>query len=83
VAKINIDVAGLGGACGAKKELIGRAHMAATREREGITAGMHKPKEKAPFGEYAKASRATWAEWGRWWPAREVGRHGLSWVARN
>jgi hypothetical protein len=25
---------------------------------------MRKPKEKVPFGEYAKASQASWAEWG-------------------
>jgi hypothetical protein len=51
-----------------------RAHMSVRDEREGATAGMHKPEEKAPFSKCAKASRADWAE--RWrrrpggsWPA--------------
>jgi hypothetical protein len=32
--------------------------MSVREEREGATTGMHKPKEKAPFGECAKASQA-------------------------
>jgi hypothetical protein len=39
-------------------------HGSDTREREGATAGMHKPEEKVPFGEYAKASRNDLAEQG-------------------
>jgi hypothetical protein len=38
--------------------------MAATRQREGATVGMHIPKVKGPFGEYAKVSQASWAERG-------------------
>jgi hypothetical protein len=55
-----------------KKRLTGRAHMSAREERESATAGMHKPEEKVPFGECAKASRANWTKQGRrqpegWW----------------
>jgi hypothetical protein len=45
-----------------KKRLTGRAHMSAREERESATAGMHKPEEKVPFGECAKASRANWTK---------------------
>jgi hypothetical protein len=47
-----------------KRGPIGGAHMAATQEGEGAITGMHKPEEKAHFGEYAKASQVGWAEWG-------------------
>jgi hypothetical protein len=41
------------------------ARMGVTQERErGVTVGMHKPEEKAPFGEYDKACRGGWAERG-------------------
>jgi hypothetical protein len=43
-----------------KRGPTGGARMAVTREREGATTGMHKPEEKVPFGECAKASQAEW-----------------------
>jgi hypothetical protein len=55
----------LGGAGRKKIGLIGRLHMSVRKGREGVTAGMHKPEEKACFGEYAKVSQASWAERGR------------------
>jgi hypothetical protein len=37
------------------------ASMAVIGGTKDVTSGMHNPKEKAPFGEYAKAARAEWA----------------------
>jgi hypothetical protein len=37
-------------------KLTGRAHMVVTGGRKYITARMHNPKEKAPFGVYAKVA---------------------------
>jgi hypothetical protein len=54
-----------GGAGTKKKGLIGGAHMSVREEREGAIARLHKPEEKAPFCECAKASQADWAEWRR------------------
>jgi hypothetical protein len=46
----------------AVQEVEVRARKVVTREGQGVTAGMHKPKEKVPFGKCAKASRVGWAE---------------------
>jgi hypothetical protein len=49
----------LGGVIRMEKGLTGGARMSAREEREGATARMHKPEEKAPFGECAKHLRPT------------------------
>jgi hypothetical protein len=43
-------------------ELTGGPHMAVTRERGGISAGVRKVKGNTPFGKYANAAWAEWAE---------------------
>jgi hypothetical protein len=58
----------LGGVGMKKKRVTGGAYMSAREEREGATARMQKPEEKAAFGECAKASRADWAKQGRLGP---------------
>jgi hypothetical protein len=72
---------GLGSASARKGlELTGGAHLAVTRETGSVIAGLRKLKEEAPFGKYAKAAQAEWAErvhgglWG------EAGRHGGGWA---
>jgi hypothetical protein len=41
---------------------MGGAFLAATWERGNAADGLHKPEEEAPFGKYAKAAQAEWAE---------------------
>jgi hypothetical protein len=53
---------------------MGGAHVAVKGGRKDFTAGMRNPKEKAPFGEYAKVAWAEWAARGRQRPAGEEGR---------
>jgi hypothetical protein len=36
--------------------------MAVTWEKESVIAGLRKLEEEAPFGKYAKAAQAEWAE---------------------
>jgi hypothetical protein len=56
--------------------------MTTTRDSEGVAAGVHKPEEKVPFGEYAKASWASCVERDSGVRRGEVGRHGQTWVGR-
>jgi hypothetical protein len=37
-------------------------HGSDVRERDGVVAGMHKVEGNTPFGKYAKAAQAEWAE---------------------
>jgi hypothetical protein len=45
-------------------ELTGGPHMAVMCEREGISVGVRKVEENTPFGKYANAAWAEWAERG-------------------
>jgi hypothetical protein len=40
---------------------------------QGATVRMHNLEGKAPFGKYAKAARAEWAEQGRRWSTGQSG----------
>jgi hypothetical protein len=70
------------GSIGTRKvvELMGGAHLAVTWERGSIIAGLRKLKEEAPFGKYAKAAQAEWAECLHGGLRGEVGRHVRGWV---
>jgi hypothetical protein len=45
-------------------ELTGGPHMVVTCERAGVSAGVRKVEENTPFGKYAIAAWAEWAERG-------------------
>jgi hypothetical protein len=51
-------------------------HGSDVREREGVVAGMRKVKGNTPFGKYAKAARAEWAERGHDVLRGKAGQHG-------
>jgi hypothetical protein len=57
-------------------ELTGGPHMAVTCEREGVSIGVRKVEENTPFGGYANAAWAEWAERGASSLRGVAGRHG-------
>jgi hypothetical protein len=61
-------------------ELTGEPHMAVTRDREGVSAGVCKVKENTPFGKYANAAWAEWAEWGAGGLRGVAGWRGRGWA---
>jgi hypothetical protein len=50
------------------------------RERGSVVAGLRKLEEEAPFGKYAKAVQAEWAERVHGGLRGEAGRHGRGWA---
>jgi hypothetical protein len=61
-------------------ELTGGPHMAVTRDREGVSAGVCKVKENTPFGKYANAAWAEWAERGAGGLRGVAGWRGRGWA---
>jgi hypothetical protein len=61
-------------------ELTGGAHLAVTRERGSVVAGLRKLEEEAPFVKYAKAAQAEWPERVHGGLRGEAGRHGRGWA---
>ncbi len=55
------------------------AHVVVTAE-EGVVAGLRKLEEETPFGKYAKAAQAEWAERVHGGLRGEAGRHGRGWA---
>jgi hypothetical protein len=59
----------------------GRApHGSDVRERESVVDGLRKLEEEAPFGKYAKAAQAEWAERVHGGLRGKAGRHGRGWA---
>jgi hypothetical protein len=72
---------GLGSADARKGvELTGGAHLAVTWESGSAIAGLCKLEEEAPFGKYAKAAQAEWAERVHGGLQGEAGRHWRGWA---
>jgi hypothetical protein len=60
--------------------LTGEPHMAVTCEREGVSARVHKVKEKTSVDKYANAAWAEWAEQGAGGLRGVAGRRGRGWA---
>jgi hypothetical protein len=54
--------------------------MAVTCEREGVSAGVRKVEENTPFGKYANAAWAEWAERGTGGLRGVAVRRGQGWA---
>jgi hypothetical protein len=61
-------------------ELTGGAHLAATCERGSVVDRLHKLEEEVPFGKYAKAAQAEWAERVHGGLQGKAGRHRRGWA---
>jgi hypothetical protein len=73
--------AGHGSTGGEKKGPTSGADMLVTREETRCFSRMRKSEGKMPLGEYAKVSRAGWAEWGGSCLRSKAGRRGVSWAS--
>jgi hypothetical protein len=54
--------------------------MVVTCEREGVSAGVRKVEENTPFGKYANAAWAVWAERGAGGQRGIADRRRLGWA---